>query len=112
MKVISVFTRISDTVAIVCSLLIRFQRKLGNKQSFIGLLVILFCFFSPSVEDMMMEPEEVSQPMETALSLDQTAGGEFLSLDELGKVLSQLASRGLIPAFDFFKKSFIMCICH
>ena len=50
----------------------------------------------------MIEPEEVSQPMETALSLDQTAGGEFLSLDELGKVLSQLASQGLIPAFDFF----------
>ena len=50
----------------------------------------------------MTEPEEVSQPMETARCLDQTAGGEFLSLDELGKVLSQLASQGLIPAFDFF----------
>ena len=54
---------------------------------------------------MMIEPEEVSQPMDTALSLDQTAGGEFLSLDELGKVLSQLASQGLILAFDFLKKS-------
>ena len=54
---------------------------------------------------MMIEPEEVSQPMDTALSLDQTAGGEFLSLDQLGKVLSQLASQGLILAFDFFKKS-------
>ena len=51
---------------------------------------------------MMIEPEEVSQPMETARCFDQTAGGEFLSLDELGKVLSQLASQGLIPAFDFF----------
>ena len=50
----------------------------------------------------MIEPQEVSQPMETARCLDQTAGGEFLSLDELGKVLSQLASQGLIPAFDFF----------
>ena len=50
----------------------------------------------------MIDPEEVSQPMSTALSLDQTAGGEFLSLDELGKVLSQLASKGLIVAFDFF----------
>ena len=53
----------------------------------------------------MIEPEEVSQPMDTALSLDQTAGGEFLSLDELGKALSQLASQGLILAFDFLKKS-------
>ena len=60
----------------------------------------------------MIEPEEVSQPMETAISLDQTAGGEFLSLDELGKVLSQLASQGLILAFDFLKRSFIMCSCH
>ena len=51
---------------------------------------------------MMIEPEEVSQRMETARCLDQTAGGEFLSLDELGKVLSKLASQGLIPAFDFF----------
>ena len=64
---------------------------------------MLFCFLSPSVEDMMIEPEEFSQPMVTALSLDQTAGGEFLSLDELGKVLSQLASKGLILAFDFLK---------
>ena len=54
----------------------------------------------------MIEPEEVSQPMDTALSLDQTAGGEFLSLDQLGKVLSQLASQGLILAFDFFEKIF------
>ena len=60
----------------------------------------------------MIEPGEVSQPMETAISLDQTAGGEFLSLDELGKVLSQLASQGLILAFDFLKRSFIMCSCH
>ena len=50
----------------------------------------------------MIEPDEVSQPMETARCLDQTAGGEFLSLVELGKVLSQLASQGLIPAFNFF----------
>ena len=54
----------------------------------------------------MIEPEEVSQPMDTALSLDQTAGGEFLSLVQLGKVLSQLASQGLILAFDFLKKIF------
>ena len=60
----------------------------------------------------MIEPDEVSQPMETARCLDQTAGGEFLSLDELGKVLSQLASQGLIPAFDFFFQFFIMLTCH
>ena len=60
---------------------------------------------------MMIEPEEVSQPMETAFRLDQTAGGEFLSLDELGKVLSQLASQGLILAFDIFK-SFIIFSCQ
>ena len=50
----------------------------------------------------MIGPEEVSQPIETARFLDQTAGGEFLSLDELGNVLRQLASQGLITAFDFF----------
>ena len=60
---------------------------------------------------MIIEPEEVSQPMDTALSLDQTAGGEFLSLDELGKVLSQLASQGLILTFDIFK-SFIIFTCQ
>ena len=45
---------------------------------------------------MMIEPEEVSEPMETTFTSDQTAGGEFLSLDELGKVLSQLALQGVI----------------
>ena len=55
----------------------------------------------------MIEPE----PTETALSLDQTAGGEFLSLDELGKVLTQLASQGLILAFDILK-SFIIFTCE
>ena len=60
----------------------------------------------------MIEPDEVSQPMETARCLDQTAGGEFLSLDELGKVLSQLASHGLIPAFNFFFQFFITFTCH
>ena len=61
----------------------------------------------------MIEPDEVSQPMETARCLDQTAGGEFLSLDELGKVLSKLASQGLIPAFNFFFfQFFITSTCH
>ena len=45
---------------------------------------------------MMIEPEELPEPMETTFASDQTAGGEFLSLDELGKVLSQLALQGVI----------------
>jgi len=45
---------------------------------------------------MMIEPEELPEPMETTFTSDQTAGGEFLSLDELGKVLSQLALQGVI----------------
>ena len=45
---------------------------------------------------MMIEPEEVPEPMETTSTSDQTAGGEFLSLDELGKVLRQLALQGVI----------------
>ena len=45
---------------------------------------------------MMIEPEEVPEPMETTFTSDQTAGGEFLSLDELGKVLRQLALQGVI----------------
>ena len=34
--------------------------------------------------------------METTFTSDQTAGGEFLSLEELGKVLGQLALQGVI----------------
>ena len=48
--------------------------------------------------------------METAFTLDQTAGGEFLSLDVLAKLLSHLASQGLNLAFmanaDLRKRSF------
>ena len=51
---------------------------------------------SSSAADMMIEPEEVPEPMETTFTSDQTAGGEFLSLDELGKVLRQLALQGVI----------------
>ena len=51
---------------------------------------------SSSAADMMIEPEEVPEPMETTFSSDQTADGEFLSLDELGKVLRQLALQGVI----------------
>ena len=42
----------------------------------------------------MVGAEDSSEPMEAAFTLDQTAGGEFLSLDELGKLLSLLASHG------------------
>ena len=45
---------------------------------------------------MMVDPENSLEPMETICTLDQTAGGEFLSLDQLGKLLNQLASQGLI----------------
>jgi len=37
---------------------------------------------------------DLSEPMETVFTLDQTADGEFLSLDDLGKLLLHLASQG------------------
>ena len=46
-----------------------------------------------------METDDLPQSMDTSFILDQTAGGEFLSLDELGKVLTHLASLGMISAF-------------
>jgi len=49
---------------------------------------------SPAEEDMTDESGDLSEPMETAFTLDQTADGEFLSLDDLGKVLLHLASQG------------------
>lgn len=42
------------------------------------------------------ESGDSSEPMETAFTLDQTADGEFLSLDDLGKLLLHLASQGLL----------------
>ena len=44
---------------------------------------------------MTVEPEDSPEPMEATFTLDQTAGGTFLSLDELGKLLLHLASQGL-----------------
>jgi len=38
--------------------------------------------------------------VDTSFILDQTAEGEFLSLDDLGKVLTHLASLGMISAFS------------
>lgn len=42
------------------------------------------------------ESEDSSEPMEGAFTLDQTADGEFLSLDDLGKLLLHLASQGVL----------------
>ena len=42
------------------------------------------------------ESGDSSEPMEAAFTLDQTADGEFLSLDDLGKLLLQLASQGVL----------------
>lgn len=43
---------------------------------------------------MASEAEDFSEPMEASYTLDQTARGTFLSLDELGKLLLHLASQG------------------
>ena len=52
-------------------------------------------FPSSSVEeDKTDESGELSEPMETTFTLDQTADGEFLSLHDLGKLLLHLASQG------------------
>lgn len=51
---------------------------------------------SPLEEDMTDESGDSSEPMETAFSLDQTADGKFLSLDDLGELLLHLASQGLL----------------
>ena len=42
------------------------------------------------------QPEDSLEPMEASITLDQTADGEFLSLDELGNLLLHLASQGLL----------------
>lgn len=47
-----------------------------------------------------METDQLPQSVETTFNLDQTADGEFLSLDDLGKVLTHLASLGMISAFS------------
>ena len=57
---------------------------------------------------MTVELEDSSEPMEDALTLDQTAGGEFLSLDQLGRLLSQLASQGLIIIIRIFARPWEM----
>jgi len=47
-----------------------------------------------------METDQLPQSVDTSFILDQTAEGEFLSLDDLGKVLTHLASLGMISAFS------------
>ena len=49
-----------------------------------------------------MEIDHLPQSVDTTFILDQTAEGEFLSLDDLGKVLTHLASLGMIPVFLSF----------
>ena len=47
------------------------------------------------------------EPMETAFTLDQTADGKFLSLDDLGKLLLHLASQGLLALHMFLAKYYL-----
>ena len=48
---------------------------------------------------MAFEEENSSEPMETTFTFDQTAGGKFLSLDDLGNLLLHLASQGYYHIF-------------
>ena len=57
---------------------------------------------------MTSEAEDFSEPMEASNTLDQTAGGTFLSLDELGKLLLHLASQG--QCFSKFSKRILSLI--
>lgn len=67
---------------------------------------------------MTSEAEDFSEPMEASNTLDQTAGGTFLSLDELGMLLLHLASQGQC-FFQFSKRilsltpvCFLLIIVH
>ena len=48
---------------------------------------------------MAFEEENSSEPMETTFTFDQTAGGKFLSLYDLGNLLLHLASQGYYHIF-------------
>ena len=65
-----------------------------------GLNFYLNCFSSRYEKESSMETDQLPQSVETTFNLDQTADGEFLSLDDLGKVLTHLASLGMISAFS------------
>ena len=59
-------------------------------------------FPSSPVEEALADGSgDSSEPMETAFTLDQTADGKFLSLDDLGKLLLHLASQGLLACICF-----------
>ena len=60
----------------------------------------LNCFSSLCEMESSMETDQLPQSVDTSFILDQTAEGEFLSLDDLGKVLTHLASLGMISAFS------------
>lgn len=65
-------------------------------------------FPSSSIEeDMTDESGDSSEPMETTFSLDQTADGKFLSLDDLGKLLLHLASQGLLSLHTLEGKDYL-----
>ena len=56
-----------------------------------------------------MATDHLPQSVDTTIILDQAAEGEFLSLDDLGEVLTHLASLGMIPVFLSVKmKSFLL----
>lgn len=46
-----------------------------------------------------METEDLPHSVDSTFVLDQTAGGEFLSLDDVGNFLTNLASMGMNSAF-------------
>lgn len=56
-------------------------------------------FSSPYEKETSMETEDLPYSMDSTFVLDQTADGKFLSLDDVGKVLTSLASMGMISAF-------------
>ena len=72
----------------------------------------LNCFSSPYEKESSMETDHFPQSVDTTIILDQTAEGEFLSLDDLGEVLTHLASLGMIPVFLSVKmKSVLLFAC-
>ena len=58
-----------------------------------------FISCSHSKGEVAFEEENSSEPMETTFTFDQTAGGKFLSLDDLGNLLLHLASQGYYHIF-------------
>ena len=59
-----------------------------------------------------METDHLPQSVDTTFILDQTAEGEFLSLDDLGKVLTHLASLGMILVFLSLKMKSVLLFAY